>query len=397
MTYMEQYHQGTMQILDALAGELELIGDLTSRAAEVVGRGGTVWTSMDSGHMPHFEQADERRGNPGLIKAHRDFSLLNDGDMVFTNFCRREVLDAHERGVYVVCVTTPYQDNEFRPAGFTDVSHGNPDGLMYKDVADEILHSHMPYQQGLVECPEIPEFRLCPCATTGSGAIHWMLNAEVANKVESTAAGACDKAGRYLSELTARVARTAEHMPAIQETARTLAERVLSGGRWFAESLEHPGFKTEFNVACGPRMVNHGDWDVARDKNSMIVSAISPSFPAEVELAKERKAEGAFVIAIGPVALDGVEPEEGLHDIADVGFDNFSAESGGVVDVAGRAETICPTSGIVGNVIQQMISAQWAEEMIGKGAVPTFMRGVYQSGGREYNSDMEEVFEQRGY
>ena len=47
--------------------------------------------------------------------------------------------------------------------------------------------------------------------------------------------------------------------------------------------------------------------------------------------------------------------------------------------------------------IQQMISAQWAEEMIKKGAVPTFCRGIYQTGGREYNSEMTELFEQRGY
>ena len=386
-----------MQILEALAGELDMIGELTSRAAEVIRRGDTVWTSMHSGHMPWFEQADERRGNPGLIKAHDDFSVLNKGDLVFTNFCHRDVLAARERGVYVVCVTTPYWDNEFRPAGFNDVSHGNADGLMLKDVSDEILHSHMPYHQGLVHCPEISEFTLCPCATTGSGAIHWMLNAEVANKVKSTGAGGFDKASHYLSVVSERAARTAEHMAAVQETAVTMTERILGGGRWFAQSLEHPGFQSEFQVASGPRMVNQGDWDAARDRNIMLVSAISPAFPAEVELAKEKKVEGAFVISIGPVSLDGAVPDEGLHDIADVGFDNFSAESGGVVDIPGRTETVCPTSGIIGNVIQQMISAQWAEEMIKKGAVPTFMRGAYQTGGNQYNTDMEEVFEQRGY
>ena len=48
----------------------------------------------------------------------------------------------------------------------------------------------------------------------------------------------------------------------------------------------------------------------------------------------------------------------------------------------------CPTSGIAGGVIQQMIVAQWAEEMIGRGSVPTFKRGVYQTGGPEYNEAM---------
>ena len=144
-------------------------------------------------------------------------------------------------------------------------------------------------------------------------------------------------------------------------------------------------------------MVNQGDWDEARDMNVMVVTAISPAFPAEVELAKEKKAEGAFLIGIGPASLDGAVADEGLLDIADAGFDNFSPESGGVVDIPGRGQTICPTSGVVGNLIQQMLIAQWAEEMIKAGAVPTFLRGIYQSGGREYNEAMAETYQRRRY
>ena len=397
MTYMEQYHEGTMQILNEMAGELEQIGALGARAAEVLGRGGTVWTSMYSGHMPHAEQADDRRGSPELFRTHQEFSDLREGDLVFTDLCHRDVLAARERGVYVVCVTSPYRDNEFRPAGFTDVTHGNPDGLMLKDVSNEILHTHMPYQQGLVECPEIPEFRLCPCAATGSGAAHWMLNAETAARVADSGAGEGEMARHYLTVLTERAARAADYMPSVQATTELMTERILAGGRWFAASLEHPGFQSEFNVACGPRVVNTGDWAAAPGRNIMLISAISPCFPEEVGLAKERKAEGAYLIGIGPATLDGVAPEEGLLDLADAPFDNFSPESGGVVEIPGRPETICPTSGIVGNVIQQMISAQYAEEMIKAGATPTFLRGIYQAGGREYNEAMTETFEQRGH
>ena len=72
-------------------------------------------------------------------------------------------------------------------------------------------------------------------------------------------------------------------------------------------------------------------------------------------------------------------------------------DSGGVVDIPGRGQKICPTSGVVGNLIQQMLIAQWAEEMIKAGAVPTFLRGIYQSGGREYNEAMAETYQRRRY
>ena len=397
MPYMIDYHQGTLEILAKLKGELDQIGALTSRAAAVIGRGGTVWTSMDSGHMPIAEQAQDRRGSPGLLVDHSDFDPMQKGDMVFTQRCDRNVLAARERGVYVVCVTTNYQDNEFRPAGFTDISHSNPDGLMLKDVSNEILHSHVPYQQGLVWSREIADFALCPSSTTGSGTVHWLINAELAHKVADSGAPEVGPSAEYLGILTERVERVAGHQAGLGETAALMSQRVLEGGRWFAQSLEHAGFFTEFNVASGPRIVNTGDWEAAPDKNIMLISAISPAFAEEIELAQAKKAAGAYLIGIGPASLDGEVPQPNLLGLADAPFDNFSPESGGVIALPGRAQSICPTSGIVGNVIQQMISAQWAEEMLKRGAVPTFLRGVYQNGGREYNAEMESVFTQKGF
>ena len=397
MSFMAKYHQGTMDILARLGNGLDLIAELASRAAEVTRAGGTLWTSMDLGHMPVYEQAADRRGNPGLLTNHRDFAPLARGDMVFTHHCDPEVLAARERGVYVVCVTSNYQDNDNRQAGFTEGSPSNPDRLMLKDVSNAILHSHVPYTQGLVQVPEIPEFTICPSSTTGSGTLHWLLNAEIANRLANPEGRETQAGAEYLRVLTERVRRVAGHTDRIAAAADIMSDRVLSGGRWFARSVEHPGFQTEFNVASGPRMVNWGDWEATTQSNIMLISAISPAYPEEVELAREKRTEGAYTIGIGPNALDDHVPEECLIDMVDAGFDNLSPESGGVIEIPGREGAICPTSGIVGNVIQQMITAQWTEEMARRGSVPTFMRGFYQAGGREYNDAMEPVFEQRGY
>ena len=402
--FMEEYYQRTLEILGAQSGELDQIGDLTSRAANVIRNGGTVGTSLGLGHLPHYEVKDDRRGNPGIMKSvvfswagEKDFDQLKKGDMVFTERANKAVLAARERGVYVVCVTSSYWDNEFRPRGYNHVSHGNPDGLMLKDVSNEILHSHTPYEQGLVHAPEIPEFSICPSSGTGSSSIHWMLNAELANKLAHNDAKSVDKSAQYLQVLTERVRGLKVHFNRIQETAEIMAGRIRQSGRWFAKSIEHPGFASEFHVACGVRVVNWGDWEAAKQKNIMLISAISPAYREEVRLALEKQVEGAYVIGIGPSSLDGVSPHGRLIDVADAGFDNFSPESGGVIDIPGRTETICPTSGIVGNVIQQMIIAQWADEMVRLGSIPYFLMGVYREGGREYNAAMKPFFELQGF
>lgn len=397
--FMEEYHQGSLEILGRLHGELEWIGELTSRAASVIRQGHTVWTSMNTGHMPHEEQKATRRGSPRIMKDHRpdQFAALQKGDMIFTNHCNRDVLAARERGVYVVCVTVNYVDNEFRPEGFTDPSHSNPDKLKLKDVSNAILHSHVPYEQGLVHAPEIPQFALCPSSQTGLGAVHWMLNAELANKLADPAARSVDRSSIYLQTLTQRVRQLRAQMPLLREVAVTMTRRIRAGGRWFAKSIEHAGFESEFNVASGVRVVNTGDWQAQPAQNVMLITAISPAYRPEAALALEKQIEGAYVVGIGPDSLDGVRPPGCLLDIADAGFDNLSPESGGVIEIPMRQETICPTSGVVGNILQQMLVAQWADEMLRRGAYPYFLMGYFQRGGREYNNIMAPFFQQQGY
>ena len=242
---------------------------------------------MNIGHMPHEEQKATRRGSPQIMKDHQpdQFAALQKGDMIFTNHCNRDVLAARERGVYVVCVTVNYVDNEFRPEGFTDPSHSNPDKLKLKDVSNAILHSHVPYEQGLVHAPEIPQFALCPSSQTGLGAVHWMLNAELANKLADPAAKSVDRSVIYLHTLTERVRQLRAQMPLLREVAVTMTRRIRAGGRWFAKSIEHAGFESEFNVASGVRVVNTGDWNAQPAQNVMLITAISPAYRMETALA----------------------------------------------------------------------------------------------------------------
>ncbi|MFC1692487.1 hypothetical protein ACFL1R_03170 [Candidatus Latescibacterota bacterium] len=393
--FMEEYHLGTMEILGRLSGELDHIGELSSRAAHVIKSGGTVWASINVGHMPGSETKETRRGNSGVMKDHKGFDELKKGDMVFTNSCNKAVQAARDRGVYVVCVTVNYINNEFRPAGFTNP---NEDDLLLKDVSNDILHSHVPYYQGLVHAPEIPEITICPSTSTGSGTVYWMLNAETANKLADKSAKEVDKSAEYIRILTERVERVKEHMDRIREVAVTMARRIRDGGTWFVRSLEHPGLASELHyVECGPMIVNLGNWDLSREKNVILTNGISPAYPDEIKLALEKQVEGAYVIGIGPDSLDGEEVYGRLIDVADAGFDNFSPESGGVITIKGRKDTICPTSGIVGNVIQQMICAQWTDEMVRRGSVPYYFKGVCQIGGREYINVMKPLFDKQGF
>ncbi|MBN1293179.1 MAG: hypothetical protein JXB48_15180 [Candidatus Latescibacteria bacterium] len=407
--FMEEYYQGTMNLLGCLNGEIDHIGELSSRAASVIKNGGTVWQSMNIGHMPSREQSEKRRGNPGDIRDHtatgdkqnqgemreQAFEDCQKGDMIFTNYCNRSLQAARDRGVYVVCVPVNYVNNEFFPEGYV---LPNEDNLVLGDVSNEILHSYIPHEQGLVHPPEIPYMAICPCCVTALGALYWMLAGEVANKLADSKAKEVDKSAEFLGILTDRIQNIQKmHMQHIRETAVEMAHRVRAGGRWFVKSIEHTGFQSELvRVASGPWMPNTGDWNANKLKNVFLVTGMSPAFKEEVAIALEKQVEGAFVIGIGPSSVDGVVPPGRLIDVADAGFDSFSPESGGVITIPKRKDTVCPTSGIVGNVIQQMICAQWADEMARRGSIPYFLMGNYRAG-RGFNRMMQPHAEARGY
>ncbi len=407
--FMDEYLNSTFSILGSLSGEVAQIDALADRAVHSIKNGGTVYSTAGIGHMPYIEQRVERRGNPAVIKDHRvmqekknkaemrelDCSAMKKGDFHITNYCNRSVQEARDRGVYTVSVPVNYVNSEFWPK---DYVYPNEDDLLLGDVSNEVLHSHIPHEQGLVHPPEIPWMAICPSCVTALGAIHWMLSAEIANKLADKKAKPFEKSTEYLAILKERLEKVGkEHRDRIREAAVEMTHRVRSGGRWFVQSIEHTGFRSELvRVASGPWMPNTGDWNANPFRNVMLITGMSPAFPEEVAAAVKAQVEGAFVIGIGPSSMDGVVPSGCLIDVADAGFDNFSPESGGVLELPDRDGKWCPTSGIVGNVIQQMICAQWADEMARRGSIPYFLLGNYR-GGRPFNRMIKPFAEARGY
>ena len=96
---------------------------------------------------------------------------------------------------------------------------------------DQVIDTHIPWEQGLVDVPQVPEMKVFPGSSNVSCAIHWCLTAEVMQALGTGGLPDGTKAHAYLTVLLKRLEEVnRRHRQAIAEEAVGLARRVIGGG-----------------------------------------------------------------------------------------------------------------------------------------------------------------------
>ena len=126
------------------------------------------------------------------------------------------------------------------------------------------------------------------------------------------------------------------------------------------------------------------------DQDTFIIPAVTADHEAELEWAADARERGNLVVCIGP------EHAVQMRERVDLYITNGGHEDGGVVALPDGSR-ICPVSGILNNVLCQMLTAQVCDEMCRRGAIPIWLYGVNWVGGIEYNEVTRLAFEERGY
>ena len=392
MDFGEQYYVRIKKILENIIyNEIGKIGDISSRMADTLKKDGNVWYHAHEGHMCYHEFDMKNKGNPGIIKSHTrqkddDYANMKPGDVLVTNFVDEKVKAARDSGVHVVGVPVNYIDNEWSPRGFVQP---NVNDWLLGDVSSEILQSYIPYTQGIVDCPEIPEMKLCPSSANSLSALFWMFQCEVANKLKNKKAKAVDKSALFMDTVLGRLddafCLQKEYM---FDHAPTAAKLIGNGGGYHVTS-DHTGVQSESNgVAMGPMMTNASE----RKKGDVhLLASIEPDSQKIVDEAKKAQEMGMFVVSIAP----GSSLQ--LRRYSDVFIDNLCPEGGGLLEIKGFDEKIGTIGGFMNNMLMWIFTAQFIDEMVRRGWIPWFWLGFYQTGGREYDTAVKPFFLKQGF
>lgn len=390
----EQYFVRMKGIMESIRrNETEHIGEISSRMAETLAKGGNVWMQAQAGLMGYIEVDERHKGNPRIIKSSTvfnggDYDTMKSGDLLMTNYVLEEVHAARERGVYVVGVPTCYVDNEWIPRGYVQP---NPHNWLLGDVTNDILQSYIPYQQGIVDCPQVAEMRICPSAANAVNSLFWMFQAEVAQKVKNRKAAPVDKSTAYLDCILERIQESyTRQKDYMFDHAPTVAKLIGRGGHYHVTS-DHGSVANEATgTAMGPMMTN-AFRDNMKKGDVHLLATINPDSEKIVAEAKKAREMGMFIVSIAPGNSNRI------RQYSDVFIDNLSPEGEGMFAIKGFYEKIATAGSILNNWLMWIFTAQFIDEMVRRGWVPWFWINGHLIGASDYNTAMKPFFLKQGF
>jgi len=403
--FFEQYHDGVMGILTGLRDtQVELIEREMRTAYERGKKGGTTYSQITSGHFPTAETALDRIGQPGVFAflprnaKKEEYDRLGPNDTIITNTINLNNIEAMKRGIRVVAVTVNYYPFSKTPPGEGYQIEYEGKILKIEDTADVTIDSQMPWHNGLVHTPLNPQFPIIPSSGIAQAAVYWMAAAELAG----LEAGKGRKDGRrwardYVQACIERAVMVGKDRPKFAAVGKKLADLVLDGARWHVFSADHALVYDAVGVANGPMITRPYKSGSVKRGDIVLIGAYTSNNPEEMAVARESRGKGAYVVAITPFSTDGDSSGPRLYKEADVAFDSHSPESWGVVPIEGLERKVCPTTGVIGDLILWLIVAEWADSMAKRGEFPYFWKGIFMKNGREHNNMVRPYFEARGW
>jgi hypothetical protein len=280
-----------------------------------------------------------------------------------------------------------------------------------EDSCDMVIDSQMPWYNGLVNAPQIPQFRIIPSSGNAMFLMYWACTASLASLVGTKGKGSStEPAERYLDLAIERFQMIGTDRPKIDRVSEKWADLVLGEKARFLvyghpqqvepyEGTKNMFVNEAYIVASGTmiadlyeRMANE-----MRKNDILLIGGITSDNADEIKVARNGRSAEAYTTAFCPFATDGNSSGERLFKEVDNAFNTYSDESEGVLSIPGFPKKICPLTGLTGNFVHWMLMAQWTDHMARRGEMPYFWQGYHEAGGPEYGRMVKPYFDRRGY
>lgn len=409
--FMDRYWDGTFAMVrDIRDTQIGNIVRAMERANSCRRKGGTIYSNLFYGHYAQYAGSRDRPGQPWVLPHHaslteEQIAAMKPGDFLLTDYADEARRNARDRGVCVVGVTNNYMRFFKTP----------PDGMnedrmkiSIEDVSTLVIDSQVPWNNGLVVTPKIPRFSLCPASGIAQYAVYWACTASLAALIGSNGANSgADYAQEYLTLMLDRFERIRTDRPKIDRISRKWANltrdrdaRLYVYGRPLAIDGYPPlsMFSNDaVDTASSAMWARLYDESLVTARDIVLIGSEYSDHPGDLDVARKSREKGAYTVAFCPYSTEGDASGPRLFKAVDDALNTYCDERDGVLTVPGFSGKICPLTGLTGNLVLWMLTAQWAEHMLNRGEIPYFWMNHDERGGREYDDAVEPYFRKRGF
>ena len=414
--FLDQYYTRMLAIADGIRDtQTAVIAEAMERAYELKQKGGTVRSHVVYGHFAMFMGSPDLPGQPNVLPqsvdsspSDEEFAVMKAGDVLLTNCVNEQTLRAKERGVYVIGIINSYNKFDKTP----------PDGLRPErmmlstsDVSNVVIDSQVPWDNGLIDVPQIPQLKPCPSSGTANSLVYWACTAALATLIGTRGRGSAEEvARRYLAEACDRFRMIGTDRPKLDFVAERWADRVLGRGARLLvygrpqDVQPYDGARNMFVneayiVASGTMIADQYEnrADDLRPEDIVLIGAVTSDDPLEMSVARHARDTGAYTVSFGPYGTDGDSSGPRLFKEVDDAFSTYSEEREGFMPVKGFDAPVSPLTGVCGNLVHWMLTAAWTDHMCRSGEPPYFWKGFHENGGSEYDALANPLYLERGY
>ena len=401
--------------------QADMMLEASYHIARTYGNGGHCFCQWETGHSFDGDMFPDRPGDTDLFIMGYTMGKPSvepkSGDLLLVSVLRQPLEDPRALGIFVIGGPTPWCGDTADTYLLTEQNRK----LRIKPYSDIWIETFIPTLGAIMRLPG----ETAPVGPT-SGALgmvtYWAMSADavrilardktaVTVKGDEPALG--DNAGyvspdtplgaRYIDECIRQVGQIEAECGTIETIARAAADCILSGGKLCVYSRHPEALSSEANGKRGGlALINTtfaGDEKFrGTERDFMIMGIYKPDHETDLAMLKKYRSMGMKIASIGPATRDGAVPT-GVAVPRETDYHlGYMCDTYGIFAVPGVERKVCPTSGILVNLMFWSTMIRLAGEIIGRtGTTPGVLSTGAVIGGAEQRKRRTEVYKVRGY
>ena len=395
--------------------------EASHRIAETFKNGKTCYCQWETGHSYDGDIYPDRPGNTNIFTLGYIMATPpkppENGDLFLVNVIRQPLEDPREKGIYVIGGPNPWCYDTDHPELLTE-SNRNLKVRMYSNIW---IETYVNRYGALLWLPG-ETFMFGPTTAALSMITYWAMTADAVRilaregvyvKVmgdegdlpeKSSFVSSDDPLGaKYIDEAIKQTGQIQAEWGNIHKMAETAAECVLSGGKiWvysrYAEALCGEANSKRGGLALINTTHSEDKGFSGTDKDIVFMGIYTPNDSIDIEMLDKFRKNGLKVFSIGPSVWNSTYPQgRAVSKESDLHIGNM-CDTYGIFPIKGVKRKVCPTSGLMVNLMFWSVMAELADGIIRQtGMTPAVLSTGAMTGGAAERTRKTELARKRGF